>query len=301
VTRSSRRTLLFTPATDRRKVEKAAALGADAVILDLEDSVALARKAEARELAALALAEIDFGASERLVRINPARSGLAEADLEVVGRAPRPPDGFVVPKVGGAEDIAIVSRLLAKIELGRGLAAGHFDIFGIIETARGVVRLAEIAASDPRLEALIFGAEDLCGDIGARRTREGREVVFARTAVVIHCAAEGLQAIDTPYVDLEDEAGLVAEAREARDLGYSGKLAIHPRQVAPIAAVFTPTRAEAEAAERLLREHDRHQLEGRGAFALDGKMVDMPMVRAAERVIARARAAGILPTAAAGA
>ncbi len=294
----ARRALLFCPGPERRKIERAASLGADAVIIDLEDAAALSRKEEARRTAAAALAELDFGRSERLVRVNPVSSGLWEEDLRVTGgeaAQARPPDGYVLPKVESADGVRAVARALDAIEGARGLARGTIRLLGIVETARGVVRLAEIAGADPRLEALIFGAEDLAGDLGAARTREGREVFFAKAALVLHAAAGGLQAIDTPFVDLGDEAGLLAEARESAGMGYAGKLAIHPKQVAPIVAAFTPAAAEVEAAQRLLREHDRQQAEGRGVFALDGKMVDMPMVRAAERVVARARAAGVLP------
>ncbi len=290
-----RRAVLFVPATDRKKIEKAAALGADSVVIDCEDGVALSRKAAARVQAAAALAELDFGASERLVRVNPRGSGHQRADVAAIGEGPRLPDGIVLPKAESGDEVRALSERLAEIEAGHEVAPGTLRILPIIETARGVVRLEEIATADPRVEALIFGSEDLCGDIGATRTREGREIAYARSAVVLHCAAFRLQAIDTVFVDLGDEAGLVAETRDALGLGYTGKLAIHPKQVGSIVAVFTPPPNEIGMAERLLAEHRRHQAEGRGVFSLDGKMVDMPMVRAAERVLARARAAGVLP------
>jgi citrate lyase beta subunit len=283
-----RRALLFCPAIDRGKVAKAAALGADAVILDLEDSIAPSRKTEARRAAVGALGEIDFGRSERLVRVNPIEGGLGQEDLLVTGEAARPPDGYVLPKVESADSIRTASRLLGTIEKKRRLADGTLKILAIIETARGVVRLGEIAGSGARLEALIFGAEDLCGDLGGVRSREGREVLYARSALAIHCAAERLQAIDTVFVDLLDEAGLLADTHEALGMGYSGKLAIHPKQIAPILSVFTPNSEEVAAARRIVREHRRHQAAGSGVFALDGKMIDMPMVRAAERVLDRA-------------
>jgi citrate lyase beta subunit len=216
--RRPRRALLFCPGSEREKIEKAARVGADGVILDLEDSVARSKKAEARAIVADALACVDFGASERLVRTNPIGSGL-EADDLLVARAPRPPDAIVLPKVESAADVRHASAALERIESGRGLAPGSIRLLAIIETARGVTRLGEIAASDPRLEALIFGAEDLCGDLGAVRTREGREVLVARSLVVLHAAAERLQAIDTPFVNLADEAGLVADVRAAVEMG----------------------------------------------------------------------------------
>ncbi len=291
--RRPRRALLFCPATDRRKIEKAAGLDADSVILDLEDAVALSRKAEARVEAARALEEVDFGRSERLVRVNPAGGGLEVEDIRVTAGGLRPPDGYVIPKVELASDLKLVTRLLAEIESERRLPEGTFRIFCIVETARGIVRLREIAEADPRIEALVFGAEDLCGDMGATRTRSGHEIAYARSALVLHCAAERLQAIDTPFIAVNDEAGLVSETRDALEMGFTGKLAIHPKQVAPITAAFTPTPAEIRAAQRLVREHERHQALGSGVFLLDGKMIDMPMVRAAERVLERARAAGV--------
>jgi citrate lyase beta subunit len=166
-------------------------------------------------------------------------------------------------------------------------------LLAIIETAKGMVNLREIAESSPRLDALIFGAEDLVGDIGATRTAEGQEILYARSRVVIHAKACGLQAIDTVYTDLNDIDGLKAQTRQAQIMGFDGKLAIHPRQVEPIQGVFTPTTEEIRRAQRLIAAHDAQQKAGSGAFALDGKMVDMPVVRAAESILARARAAGV--------
>ena len=287
-----RRALLFMPGDDRRKIEKGAALGADAVILDLEDGVALDRKREARAVTAAALGELDFGRTERLVRVNPASSPLWRDDLEAA--LPARPDGIVLPKVESADDVQLTAAALAAAEGARGWPPGSLSLLAIIETARGVVNLREIAASSPRLGALIFGAEDLAGDLGATRTPDGAEVFYARSAVVLHARAAGLQAVDTPFVDLNDLDGLAADARRARHMGYDGKLAIHPRQVGLVQAAFTPDAAEIERAQRLLAAFAAHQAAGTGVFDLDGKMVDLPMVRAAETVLARARAAGII-------
>lgn len=292
--RRPRRALLFCPGTERRMIEKAAALDVDGVILDLEDAAALSRKQEARDTATRALAECDFGDSERIVRINPVGSGLEDDDLGAVLDAARLPDAIVLPKTEGADAIAHVSSRLADGERARGAPVGAVRLLALIETAKGVVRLAEIAAAHPRVDALLFGAEDLCGDVGATRTLAGDEVRWAQQALVLHAAAFGLQAIDTPFVDLADVERLRRDTRAAMELGYTGRMAIHPRQIAPIVETFTPSAAEIAAAARLTQEHERHQAGGRGVFELDGRMVDMPMVRAAERVLARARAAGAL-------
>jgi citrate lyase beta subunit len=291
-----RRVLLFCPATDRRKIEKAARSGADGVILDLEDAIPPACKTEARGAAVRALQEIDFGERERLVRVNPAGSGLLDADLRTLALCSRPPDAWVLPKVETAADIRRSARRLATLERRRRRVPPG-ALLALIESARGVAALPAIARPHPRLQALLFGAEDLVGDLGGVRSREGREVLCARSAVAIHAAAAGLQAIDTPHVTLGDPAGLLADTREALALGYAGKLAIHPEQIEPILSVFTPTRAEIEAALRLVREHRRHGERGAGVFVLDGRMVDRPMLRAAENLLVRARRAGVLPDA----
>jgi citrate lyase beta subunit len=141
--------------------------------------------------------------------------------------------------------------------------------------------------------ALAFGAEDLAGDMGAIRTPEGWEGFYARSAVVLYAKAYSLQAIDTPFVRLDDDERLIKETRAALQMGYTGKLAIHPKQIAPINQIFTPTEEEIRAAKHLIDAHDQHQSAGTGAFQLDGKMIDMPMIRAAQAVLARAKAAGI--------
>lgn len=287
-----RRALLFMPGDDRRKIEKGAGLGVDAVIMDLEDGVALNHKPAARTVTAGALQEVDFGRIERLVRLNPVDSPFFGDDF--TGTVDSRPDGYVLPKVESARQVREVSARLLAAEARHGWPSGAIRLLAIIETARGVLNLREIAESDSRLDALIFGAEDLAGDIGATRTPDGGEVYYARSAVVIHAKACGLQAIDTPFVDLSDLERLVAETRMALQMGYTGKLAIHPKQVEPIQGVFTPTYEAIRRAKRLIDAHDAHQSDGTGVFELDGKMVDMPMVRAAESILERARAAGII-------
>ena len=278
------------PGDSRSKIEKGAASGVDSVIMDLEDGVALNNKAAARETVAAALREVSFGRTEKLVRINPVGGELYADDLMATLEAR--PDGYVLPKVETPSQVQIISEWLSAAESSQGWTPGEIALIAIIETARGVVNLREIAASDLRLSALIFGAEDLAGDLGATRTAEGWEVFYARSAVVTHARAFQMQAIDTIHPALDDLDGLAAETRRAIGMGYTGKLAIHPRQIAVIQGAFTPSDDEIRAAQRLIEAHTAQQIAGRGVFELDGKMVDMPMVRAAQAVIARARAAG---------
>jgi len=280
------------PGDDMRKIRKAATLGVDCVCMDLEDGVAVNRKAAARVAIVEALTSLSFGGSERLVRINPVGSGYEEAELAAV--LPAHPDGIVVPKVAGATDIQWVSARIAAAEAQFGWPPGEIALIAIVESPKAIVNLKEIASADPRLQALIFGAEDLAGDIGARRTPEAWEVFYARSALVTHAAAFGLQAIDMVYIDFHDEAGLRAEAQQGAQLGFSGKQIIHPNQVAPVQEAFTPDDEAISEAQRLVAAFERHQAEGRGAFALDGKMIDAPLIKAARQILARARAAGKL-------
>lgn len=283
-----RRSLLFMPGDSLRKIEKATHLPTDSIIMDLEDGVALSRKAEARVAVVEALRALDFGGRERLVRINPVGSGLETADLEAV--AASQPDGLVIPKVESAAQVQRISQALASAEQAHAWAPGAVRLLVIVETALGVMNVREIAGADERVDALMFGAEDLAGDIGATRTAEGWEVFYARSAVVTAAAAYRRQAIDTVFVDLADVEGLRRESERAMQMGYTGKMAIHPRQVEVINAAFTPTAEAVAQAQRLIEAYAQQQAAGAGAFAYEGKMVDMPLIRAAEQVLARAAA-----------
>lgn len=290
----TRRALLFMPGDDRKKIEKGATLGVDSVIMDLEDGVALNRKAEARAVTAAALREVNFGATERLVRINPVMDDPAVWFHDIQETIESHPDGYVLPKVDHAEQIQRVAVHLTRAERQYGWMEGSIRLLAILETALGIVNMKDIADADPRLSALIFGAEDLAGDIGAIRTPDGWEVFYARSKLVIFAKAKGLQAIDTPFIDLgTDDSMLRAETEQALYMGFTGKLAIHPKQVPVIQSVFTPTPDQIARAKALIAAYNDHQAHGEGVFAYEGRMVDMPMVKSAEAILARARAAGI--------
>ncbi len=288
-----RRALLYVPGDDLRKIQKAAALGADCVCLDMEDGVAATRKITARLTIAEALPELDFGRSERLVRINGLGPGLEQADLQAAAAAR--PDGIVLPKVDDAHAVQWADQELSRAEQEFGWPAGGIILIAIVESARGILNLAEIAGASPRLQALIFGADDLAVDIGAQRTPQGWEVFYARSALVTHAAAFGLQAIDMVYGDFNDLEGLQREALQGAQLGYSGKQVIHPNQVAPVQAAFTPSDQAIAEALTILQADEIKQASGIGAFAMQGKMVDAPIVKAARRIVERGRAAGKIP------
>jgi citrate lyase beta subunit len=279
------------PGDSQRKIEKALTLGADCACMDLEDGVAAGQKVTARAVVRQALTTADFGRSERLVRINAFGSGLEAADLaDTIGGRP---DGVVLPKVEGAEAVRWLDQQISTAEEHYGWPAGEIAIIAIVETARGIVRLDEICSSSARLQALIFGAEDLAADMGATRTRDGAEVFFARSTLVTWAAAYWLQAIDMVYVDYQDLDGLAREARQGAELGFAGKQAIHPGQINPIQAAFTPSAEAIERARRIVSAAEANEAAGLGAFAVEGKMVDAPVIRAAEAVLAKARAAGL--------
>jgi citrate lyase beta subunit len=290
----ARRALLYMPGDDLHKIHKATTLHVDCVCMDMEDGVAFNRKAEARKSIAEALQNLDFAHSERLVRINAIGSGLETADLEAVLSSGKTlhPDGVVVPKVETAEQVQWVSAQIAAAEWRYGWPVGGIALIIQIETAIGVVNIHKVLAADQRLQAVIFGAEDLAASLGAKRTPEGWEVFYARSAVVTHAAAFDLQAIDMVYVDFQDQDGLEAEARQGARMGFAGKQIIHPNQVGPVQRAFTPSAEEIAHASHIMDAFHQHQQAGQGAFALDGKMVDAPIVKAAARVLLNASAAG---------
>jgi len=285
----ARRALLYMPGDDMHKIQKAATLGVDCICMDMEDGVALKCKGEARSVIAEALQTLDFGYSERLARINPVGSGLEVDDLLTV--LPALPDGIVIPKVEYGKQIQWVSQQISDVEDENDWSEGRIRLLAIVETALGIVNLPQIASASSRLEALIFGAEDFAGDIGATRSRQGWEVFYARSAVVTHAAAYGLQAIDMVFIDLEDIQGLRQEALQGAAMAFAGKQIIHPKQVVPVQESFTPSDEAIAQARNLLEAFAQRQAQGVGAFTLDGKMIDAPLVKAAERVLAIARAA----------
>jgi citrate lyase beta subunit len=283
-----RRALLYMPGDDRHKIEKALTLGVDCICMDMEDGVALNRKSEARHTIAAALQELNFGQSEKLVRINTIGTGLEDEDIQAV--LPFRPDGIVIPKTETAEQIQWASDRVEAAELACGWRLGSIRLLAGVETPKAILNLKDIA-SQPRLDALIFGGEDYAASLGATRTPGALELLYARSAVVMTCAVYGLQAIDMVSVDFKDLEALRQEARFGAQLGYAGKQIIHPNQVVPVQEAFTPDEAAVESARLLVEAFEAHQANGSGAFALNGRMIDMPLVKAARGILERAGAA----------
>jgi len=286
----SRRALLYMPGNEIRKIEKAASLPVDCICMDLEDGTALNKKAEARQVIIHALKNVDFHESERVIRFNPTHSPYIHEDLQILEHVI--PDAIVLPKAHSAEEVIWLDQEISGIERRCRKPEGTIRLLLIIETALAFVNLSQICSSVARLDALIFGAEDLAADIGATRTLSGTEIFHARSQTVLYAAAFHLQAIDMVNNDFRDLENLKKEAEEGAIMGYVGKQIIHPNQVEIVQKTFTPDDASIAKAMDLVCSHKKHKSDGRGEFAIERKMVDMPVVKAAENVIARAIAAG---------
>lgn len=267
-------------------IAKAAAAGADAIILDLEDGVAPAEKPAARRTIAAAL---DGPLPDHLVvfvRVNSTGSGLLDGDLRDAARARM--DGVCLPKCDTPADVQSVSARLYAAEDRLDLPRGRLRMLALVETARAVLNAPAIARESPRISGVIFGAEDFTADAGLPRTREGSELAAARTAVSLAAHAAGVDAIDGIFADFRDEEGLVADTAEARRLGYTGKTLIHPAQIAPVHGVFAPAPDEIAKAHRIVDAFEEAAAAGSGIVVVDGAMVDRPVAVRAQRVLARA-------------
>jgi citrate lyase subunit beta-like protein len=285
----SRRALLYMPGDNWKMITKSVTLGVDSICMDMEDGTAVNKKVEARATIAKALQELDFGTSEKLARINSVGSGWEKDDIEAV--LPYHPHGIVIPKVESFDQIEWAGKIIEAAELKYGWPVNSIRVLIGVETAKGILNLKEIA-SHPRLDGIIFGGEDFAASIGATRTRDAIELLYARQAVVVACAANDLQAIDIVTIDYKDLDALRIESEFGAQLGYSGKQIIHPAQVEPVQTAFTPNDETIAYAKRIVETFKASQKEGKGAYSLDGKMIDMPLVRNARKVLERAKAAG---------
>jgi citrate lyase subunit beta / citryl-CoA lyase len=282
------RSWLFVPGDSERKLAKAAESGADALILDLEDSVAPQRLTEARRLVAAHLrAHHGRAAPQPWVRVNALASGELMADLVAV--LPGVPHGIVLPKLEIASELTEVHHYLSALEQREGLPQGATRVLAIVtETPQALLQLSGFASGAPRLAGLTWGAEDLAVALGARAKRDAdgswtAPFELARSLCLLAAAAARVQAVDGVYADFADHAGLTRELERARRDGFTGKLAIHPGQVAAINAAFTPTEAEIAQARRVVAAFAAEP--GVGVTSIDGRMVDRPHLLAAQRLL----------------
>jgi len=278
------RSLLFAPGNHARRVEKALLLGADAVILDLEDAVATAEKPATRAMVAAALQRPRRGLL--YVRVNAVDTAFCYGDLLAVVQPGL--DGIILPKVESAAGLATIDWLLAQIEAERGLPERRIELIPIIETARGLRQLDAILAAGTRVGRVAFGAGDFTLDVNMSWSRGESELAHARATIVTASRAAGINApLDTVWVDLTDPEGLEASARTALAFGFQGKMCIHPEQIAVTNRVFTPMDAEIAFSERVCAAFARAEEEGSAAIQLDGKFIDYPIVYRAQRVLQR--------------
>jgi citrate lyase beta subunit len=273
------RSVLFVPGVRRDRFAAAVAAGADGVVFDLEDSVDPARKAEARQAIGAFLAGAPATAAQWFVRVNGVGTPWHDEDLAFACRLSAG-TGVVLPKTESAAHLAGVAG-----------AVGPRLVVPLLETARGILNAPAIAAASP-VTALLFGAEDLTAEIGIPRTTDGEELLFARSQVVLAATTAGAEAIDAVFTDISATEGLRRDATRARALGFRGKMAIHPDQVAVINAVFTPSPDEVARAARIVDAYDAARTRGEGVIRLDGRMVDAPVVTRARRVVAGGPATG---------
>ncbi len=288
---SALRSLLFVPGNQPRMLDRASRLTPDAFIPDMEDSVPDAEKANARAITAGRLDRLSANGVAVIPRLNSLDTGLLDHDLAaVVG--PRI-YGVSVGKINSPADIALISTKLDALERKAGLEIGNTKLLPWIETAQAIVNAYAICAASPRIIGAAFGAEDFTNDMGIERAEDESETAYARSAIAIAARAANVLALDTPYFSFRDPDGLRRNAQSARQIGFKGKFAIHPAQIDIINETFSPSAAELEQARRVVEAFQEAERIGRGSTSLDGKVVDVPVVKRAQALLALAQS---LPT-----
>ena len=277
------RSLLFVPGNQTRMLEKALGLTPDAYVPDLEDSVPIEEKTNARDVTASWLANLADAGPVVIPRINSLDTGLLEDDLAaVVG-----PHifGVSVGKIQSPGDVQRVGSIISGLESKARLEIGRIKLVPWIETAMAIVDAYRICASSPRVVGVAFGAEDYTNDMGIERTQSDAEILYPRSVIAVAARAAGVLAFDTPYFGFRDPDGLRRDAGTARSLGFRGKFAIHPAQIEIISETFSPSPVEIEQARRIVSAFEEARQGGRGSTSLDGQVIDVPVVRRAERLL----------------
>jgi citrate lyase subunit beta/citryl-CoA lyase len=290
----ARRSCLSVPGSSGAMLAKASTRGADEVIIDLEDAVAITAKEEARATVVAALSEPHWEGVRTSVRINAPGTPWCHSDVAALASHPQRPDSIIVPKVQGSGDLAFIDRLLDGVEAASAIDRPPLRVQALIENAAGVAHLGEIAGASVRLDSLILGYADLSASLG-RAAGAGAPLDCWRSiqdALLVAARTHDIAAIDGPYLGIAVDEGFTAAAQRAREMGFDGKWAIHPAQVAALNALFTPSVADVEQAQAIIAALEAAERDGaRGAVALDGQMLDEAVRLAALRVLARAGAA----------
>jgi len=286
------RSWMFVPGHRQRMIDKALGLNADALMLDIEDGVAPSEKDTARRQIAAALEHAGRGGRRpgRYVRVNAVGHERMHADLAAVLRPGL--DGLVLPKVESPEQVRVVEELLARREREAGLREGAVRLLIAVESPRGLLNALAIASVSPRVVGLMFGAEDFGRELGLPTTREAeaRDLLYARSALVIAGVAARVQIVDGVWPDIQDAEGLKRYALQARRLGFTGMSLIHPAQIDPINAVFSPAPEEVEYARQVIQAFEEAQARGEGSIAFGGQLIDLPIVERARRTLSLAAA-----------
>lgn len=281
--KTKRRTMLYIPGNNPAMLQQGGIYGADSLLLDLEDAVALNQKDAARILVRNMLKSNAYYDTEICVRINHLDTPFGVEDLEEI--VPLQPNAIRYPKTESVNDLESLLKQINQIEDKHNLPHDKMTVHAMIETAKGVQNVFEIAAYSKRVDALTIGGQDLMADMNIKNTTDGKGIDLARKMIVMAAKANGIDAIDTVYVDINDEEGLKEETEYAKNIGFSGKAVINPRQIDVIHQVYTPTEEEVRKAYKIIKEFKKNKEAGIGVFAVDGKMVDAPVVARAEYVL----------------
>ena len=282
------RSVIFVPGNQPNMLERARSFKTDVVMVDLEDSVPPAEKANARELARHWVGQLRQDGHRVVVRVNSLDTGLTRDEIAAVVCADL--YGISIGKPESVWDIQETDRIISGAESSAGLSPGQVRLIPWIENARAVMAAQQIAAASPRIVAIAFGAEDYTNDMGIRRTDSGEEVYLPRSAVPVAARAAGVASLDSPFVRFRDPEGLLQDARLSRQLGYTGKFAIHPAQLEIINETFSPSPEEVEYARRVVETWSQAEAAGRGSVALDGRMIDVPVLKRAQNLLSLAEA-----------
>ncbi|MDD6475625.1 citrate (pro-3S)-lyase subunit beta [Sodaliphilus pleomorphus] len=286
-----RRTMMFVPGNNPGMMQDAFIYGPDSIMLDLEDSVTMAEKDSARLLVYNALKTIDYGNTEMVVRINPLNTPYGKKDIEAVVKAGV--DVIRMPKTETAEEVVEVEREIEKVEKEIG-CLGRTQIMAAIESALGIVNAYAIATASKRMMGIALGAEDYSANLKTQRTPGGAELLLARETIVVAARAAGIAALDTVYSNLNDMDTFRKEVELIKTLGFDGKSIINPRQIEIVNEVFTPSEKAIEKSKVILAAIKEAEQRGSGVIAVNGKMIDRPVVLRAQRTIDLAIASGVL-------
>ena len=264
----------------------------DAIIIDLEDSVAPQKKTEARKQVAEALIKEDFHEKERVVRVNSLKSDFGYDDLIIMSESQV--DTLLIPKVNSSDDIKEVDNILSKEKRGGATSLGAIDIIALIETPMGVLNVGQIAFCNPRLTGLLFGAGDFVRETTGKITLDRKELYYPLSRILLAARAANIDAIDSPYFNIKDQQGLEQHTTQAKTFGYDGKAIIHPDQIEIVNRIFTPDDNEIALAKKIIEAHENAKSEGKGATTVDGELVENVHAAIAQRTLNIAKKAGMI-------